>query len=169
MSSSYCVTYGGDRITFGGTPGPVAWEYVPPPVRRYEYTLYHNSGRVGVSAGTLNSSISGFDELMVGVGWPNSYNQFGIQWKTFDMPSAHNDFNLQTIFAGSAANSWYFMLEAFMTINTASNTFAVSANTANRWMVQTQSNTTATWVTANTANGVNRLKCVTDIVGVKYR
>lgn len=27
MPESYFVTYGGDRVTFGGTPGAVAWEY----------------------------------------------------------------------------------------------------------------------------------------------
>lgn len=32
MSSSYFVTYGGNRVTFGGTPGPVAWEFEHPMV-----------------------------------------------------------------------------------------------------------------------------------------
>ena len=29
MGSSYFITYGGNRVTFPGTPGPVAWEHVP--------------------------------------------------------------------------------------------------------------------------------------------
>lgn len=32
MSSSYFVTYGGNRLTFGGTPGPVAWAEPDPMV-----------------------------------------------------------------------------------------------------------------------------------------
>lgn len=32
MGSSYFVTYGGNRVTFGGTPGPVAWEFEHPMV-----------------------------------------------------------------------------------------------------------------------------------------
>lgn len=167
MSSSYYITYGGNRVTFGGVQGPVAWEYVPPPVRRYEYTLYHNSGRVGVSAGTLNSSISGFDEIMVGVGWPGSYNQFGIQWKTFSVSNT-TAFSLQTVIAGSGTGN-YYMHYSFMTVNTATNTFAVSANSADRWAVLTPSTSTATWSLNSTGAATARLNCVTDIIGVKYR
>lgn len=32
MSSSYFVTYGGNRVTFGGVQGPVAWEFEHPMV-----------------------------------------------------------------------------------------------------------------------------------------
>jgi hypothetical protein len=32
MGSSYFITYGGNRVTFPGTPGPVAWEYLDPMV-----------------------------------------------------------------------------------------------------------------------------------------
>lgn len=167
MGSSYFITYGGNRVTFPGTTGSVAWEYVPPPVRRYEYTLYHNTGRGGVSAGTLNSSITGFDEIMVGIGWPTTYNQFGIQWKTFSVSST-TAFSLQTIFAGSG-NGAYYMNYSFMTVNTGNNTFTVSANTADRWALTTPGTTTATWALNSTANSPNRVKCVTDIIGVKYR
>ena len=169
MSSSYFVTYGGDRLTYGGTPGPVAWEYVPPPVRRYEYTLYHNAGRSGVSAGTLNSSISGFDEIMVGVGWPGNYNQFGIQWMTFNaQPNPPTTMAVNTLIAGT--NNTYYMYNAILSINTGTNTFSVGANgSANRWMVKTTGTNTGTWTLQDTANAANKITCITDIVGVKYR
>jgi len=32
MGSSYFITYGGNRLTFPGTPGPVAWENPDPMV-----------------------------------------------------------------------------------------------------------------------------------------
>lgn len=32
MGSSYYITYGGNRVTFPGTPGPVAWEFEHPMV-----------------------------------------------------------------------------------------------------------------------------------------
>lgn len=32
MGSSYFITYGGNRVTFPGTPGPVAWEFEHPMV-----------------------------------------------------------------------------------------------------------------------------------------
>lgn len=166
MSSSYYVTYGGNRVTFPGSIGSVAWEYAPP-VRRYEYTLYRSPDHVGVSAGTLNSSITGFDQIMVGVGWNNAYSQFGTQWKTFSI-SDTTAFSLQTFIAGSG-NGSYYMHYSFMTINTATNTFAMSANTADRWAVQTPSTSTATWALNSVGAATARLNCVTDIIGVKYR
>lgn len=166
MSSSYYITYGGNRLTFPGVSGSVAWEYAPP-VRRYEYTLYSNPAHSGVSAGTLNSSITGFDQIMVGVGWMNNYALFGTQWKTFSV-SDTTAFSLQTFIAGSG-NGSYYMHYAFMTVNTANNTFTVSANTADRWAVQTPSTSNATWALNSVAAATGRLQCVTDIIGVKYR
>lgn len=164
MSSSYFVTYGGDRLTYGGTPGPVAWEYVPPPVRRYEYTLWKSPDGQGRNSGTMASAFSSFDEIVVGYGWPNNvYDLHGVEYRTYS-PSS------QYMMARTMSNNGsYFMFGTLLSSNATSwmcptaGYFATAS--AYRWL-QTPTATTAAWTTSN---NTGRYNAVCEIIGVKYR
>ncbi len=62
MGSSYFITYGGNRVTFPGTPGPVAWK-----APSYIYKELWNATTVNKNdyTITLTDSIANYDELIV--------------------------------------------------------------------------------------------------------
>lgn len=161
MSSSYYVTYGTDRLTFGGS---VAWEYVPPPVRRYEYTLWKTQDNSGRNSGTMASAFSSFDEIVIGYGWSNDvHNLHGVEYRTYT-PSAQY-FVERTM----SNNSYYYMFGTLISSNETSwkcptaGEFATSY--ANRW-IQTPAATTAAWAASN---NTGRYNAICEIIGVKYR
>ena len=61
MASSYYVTYGTDRLTFGGS-GSVAWEA---PTYTYRTLWETNTPFRNLYSITLNDSIDNYDELIV--------------------------------------------------------------------------------------------------------
>ena len=62
MGSSYFITYGNDRVTFGGPTGAVAWE-----APRFEYKLLWSTSNPfrNLYSITLNDSIDNYDEYIV--------------------------------------------------------------------------------------------------------
>jgi hypothetical protein len=164
MSSSYFVTYGGNRVTFGGTPGPVAWEYVPPPVRRYEYTLWKSPDGEGRNSGTMVSAFSSFDEVVVGYGWSNgSYATHGIEYKTYKPGSTY--FLERTM----SNDSTYYMFGTLLSSNSTSWKCPTDGDfnsaSAYRW-IQTNTANTGAW---QISNNRGRYSAVCEIIGVKYR
>lgn len=164
MGSSYYITYGGNRLTFPGATGSVAWEYVPPPVRRYEYTLWKSPDGEGRNSGTMVSAFSSFDEVVVGYGWSNgSYAIHGIEYKTY-RPYA-NYFIERTM----SNNSYYYMFGTLLSSNATSwvcpTAGYLASGSAYRW-IMTPTTTTGKWTTSN---NVDRYKAVCEIIGVKYR
>lgn len=163
MSSSYFITFGGNRVTYPGVTGPVAWEYVPPPVRRYEYTLWKSPDGQGRNSGTMASAFSSFDEIVIGYGWPNNvYDMHGVEYQTYQ-PSAQY-FMKRTM----ATNAAYYMFGTLISSNNTSwicptdGQFAISY--ANRW-IQAATDTGA-WISRN---NTGRYNSVCEIIGVKYR
>ena len=65
MSSGYYVTYGTDRITFGGPTGSVAWEYAPPPTGYYETMLWSGDAYAQNASLNLSAHPSAFDSIRV--------------------------------------------------------------------------------------------------------
>lgn len=164
MGSSYYITYGGNRLTFPGTTGSVAWEYVPPPVRRYEYTLWKSPDGEGRNSGNMTSAFSSFDEIVIGYGWSmQSYATHGIEYKTY------RPFTTGFLERTMSNNGTYYMFGTQISSNATSwkcptdGQFASSF--AYRW-IQTPTSTTAKWTTAN---NTGRYNCVCEIIGVKYR
>ena len=111
MSSSYFVTYGGNRVTFGGTPGPVAWEYK----KMYSETLLW-SGSIASGSLTLSDYPSAYDALRVVPGGDNqgSNSMLYIPFEvTYPYLSASNTIVLENPMFGSTATSgvtygWWF-------------------------------------------------------------
>ena len=168
MAESYKLTYNNKPLTFPGWNGHISFNVPVTPVRRYEYSLYPNPDGIGVSAGTLASATTAFDEIIIGVGWQDTRNLHGIEYNYFQSFNADgavkNGFGLQHYF--SNGNN-YFLFETRMDVDNTNLTFQCSANTANYWGVSTPQTTTAAMANWNAIPG--RLKCVTDIIGVKYQ
>lgn len=68
MSSSYYVTYGTDRLTFGGS-GSVAWEYTVLPPKILVEELYKNPTSGAVASIPLTKPLSAFDYVQIHAGW----------------------------------------------------------------------------------------------------
>jgi hypothetical protein len=78
MSSSYFITYGGNRLTLPGVTGSVAWEYVPvPPKTDRVYQLWSGAYGSTASSITLPSAVSSFDALII------DFGQNGIQQQIY--------------------------------------------------------------------------------------
>ena len=111
MGSSYYITYGGDRLTFPGTTGSVAWEYVP----SYRETLLW-SGTFNSGSITLSGHPSAYDVLRVVPGGfsvgNNSllYNPIEVSWK--QLSSTNNMVFENAMFGQTAASGvpvgWWF-------------------------------------------------------------
>lgn len=111
MSSSYFVTYGGNRVTFGGTPGPVAWEYVP----SYSETLLWK-GDAYKDTISLSGYPSAYEVIRIVPGGGNQGNNsmlyipLEVSWRTL---SSTNTVVLENpMFGGTAASGvtagWWF-------------------------------------------------------------
>lgn len=163
---AYKLTFGDRVLYYDNFNNYLTYGAIP--VQRYEYSLYHNPNGIGVSAGNLASATSAFDEIIVGVGWQDNRYLHGIEYNTFQAYNANGtiktEFGLQHYFSN---NSNFYMFETKMDVNNNNLTFTCSANTANYWALQTTLSTTAAILNSNLATA--RLKCVTDIIGVKYQ
>ena len=62
MGSSYYITYGGNRLTFPGATGSVAWEA---PTYVYKELWHTDSAFRNMYSITLNDSIDNYDEYIV--------------------------------------------------------------------------------------------------------
>lgn len=71
MSSSYYLTYGGDRLTLPGATGSVAWEYVPP-TGYYEQLLWSGDIYAQNATAGLSAHPSAFDTIRTVVGGGNA-------------------------------------------------------------------------------------------------
>ena len=151
MSSSYYVTYGTDRLTFGGS-GSVAWAS-PLKVSRYEMTLFGGPSSIGVASGTALMPFSAFDQIGVKATYSGELDAHGNGywwWYPFLLCNSNNFHTAQSLFS----------------INVNAGTFAFSGNSANpRWDIYTP-------LTANTklqTTTLQRARLIGEIVGVKYR
>jgi hypothetical protein len=64
MGSSYYITYGGNRLTFPGATGSVAWEYAPP-TGYYETLLWSGDAYAQNASLNLSAHPSAFDSIRV--------------------------------------------------------------------------------------------------------
>lgn len=64
MSSSYYVTYGTDRLTFGGPTGSIAWDHIPPS-GYYEQRLWAGDAVAKNASLNLSAHPSAFDAIRV--------------------------------------------------------------------------------------------------------
>lgn len=115
MGSSYFITYGNDRLTFGGTPGAVAWEYNPP-TGYYEQLLWSGDLAAQNATAGLSAHPSAFDSIRVmaygndQIG--NSQIPFTLQCPYMQL-SSNNQLFFKLPFFGSTAGKgvtvgWYF-------------------------------------------------------------
>ena len=163
MSSSYFVTYGTDRLTFGGS-GSVAWNYDPViPVTRYEYKLWTTPDGSGKGNGTLPSALSAFDEFIVAYSIQNpSYTR---QYQAFN--GTANDVCLNGVMTDPGASPWgFYMAEARFSSN-ATNWVVVNNTGSCFWWLGTRCGQTNGW-TAD-SYGAKKLNGVYEIIGVKYQ
>ena len=70
MGSSYYITYGGNRLTFPGATGSVAWEYAPPPPPPpppgyYATMLWSGDAYAQNASLNLSAHPSAFDSIRV--------------------------------------------------------------------------------------------------------
>ena len=163
MASSYYVTYGTDRLTFGGS-GSVAWEYNPViPVTRYEYKLWTTPDGSGKASGTLPSALSSFDEYIVAYGLRQpEYSRF---YNTFN--GKKNDVALQAILVDQGPSPWgYYISEAHFSANATS--WTVVNNTGSCWWwIQTRFGQNGTWTAGS--YDIRKIQGVHEIIGVKYQ
>lgn len=110
MSSSYYVTYGTDRLTFGGS-GSVAWEYKP----SYTETLLW-SGDAYKDPFTLADYPSAYETIRIVPGGASQgnnsllYNPLEVSWRT--LSSTNNIVFENAMFGQTAASGvnmgWWF-------------------------------------------------------------
>lgn len=168
MGSSYYITYGGNRLTFPGATGSVAWEYVPPPFRRYEYTIFGDSSGLPVSAGSVSMPFSAFDNIGIRAVWKDTRNQHGNGWYTWydnSMFSATSGTVAVPLMLGNT--SYYYDFMTKLNYNNTAKTFTtVQENGTNRWTIVSPIASTAGWSTQN--NGARHI-IIGQIIGVKYQ
>lgn len=75
MGSSYCITFGGNRVTYPGVTGPVAWEYDPRPKTDQYVELWRNPGTSMVSSMPLSQPVSAFDVLAISMMMPGTTSE----------------------------------------------------------------------------------------------
>jgi len=69
MSSSYYVTFGSNRLTFGGPTGSIAWAYtIPTPKTDTVTQLWRNTGTAVVNLMPLSDNAYNYDALLVEFG-----------------------------------------------------------------------------------------------------
>ena len=111
MGSSYYITFGGDRVTYPGVSGSVAWEYVP----SYTETLLWK-GDAYKDTMTLSGYPSAYDVIRIVPGGGNQgnnsmlYNPLEVSWRTL---SSTNTVVLENPMFGATAASgvtvgWWF-------------------------------------------------------------
>lgn len=113
MGSSYFITYGGNRVTFPGVPGPVAWEHVP--LSGYHETLLW-SGTWKSDSIQLSGQPSAYSVLRIVPGGANAggnsqtYNPLEVSWK--QLSSTNNLVFENAMFGTTAASGadrlWWF-------------------------------------------------------------
>lgn len=115
MSSSYFVTYGTDRLTFGGPTGSVAWEYAPP-TGYYETLLWSGDAYAQNASLNLSAHPSAFDSIRVEAYGSDQIGNSQIPL-TLQCPyrqlSANNQLFLKLPFFGATAGTgvtvgWFF-------------------------------------------------------------
>ena len=73
MGSSYYITFGGNRVTYPGVSGSVAWEAPEPPKILVE-ELYKNPTSAAVASIPLTKPLSAIDYGQIHAGWSNVGN-----------------------------------------------------------------------------------------------
>ena len=118
MGSSYYITYGGNRLTFPGATGSVAWEYVPPS-GYHETLLWSGTIMASGSVANLSQHPSAFDYIRVQPGGGNQgnnsllYMPVNVKWKDLSGTNnlwIHNPFFGSTATSG-VANGWWFGMQ----------------------------------------------------------
>lgn len=100
---SYYVTYGGDRVTFQGVSGPVAWYHEP----GYHETLLWSGSKASGTI-SLSGEPSAYDVIRIVPGGANqgnnslAYNPLEVTYKTL---SATNNVIFENAFYNSTAVS----------------------------------------------------------------
>jgi len=107
MSSSYYITYGGNRLTFPGVTGSVVWEYAPP-TGYYETLLWSGDAYAQNASLNLSAHPSAFDSIRVEAYGADQIGNSQIPL-TLQCPyrqlSANNQLFLKLPFFGSTAST----------------------------------------------------------------
>lgn len=163
MSSSYYVTYGTDRLTFGGS-GSVAWNYDPViPVTRYEYKLWTTPDGSGKEGGTLPSALSAFDEYIVGCSIANP--AYATHYFTFDGTANNRAISVPMVDPGT--DPWGYYLSEVRFSSNATNWKVVNNTGSCWWWIQTRASLNGNW-TAGSYDW-RKILCVHEVIGVKYQ
>ena len=84
MPDSYYITYGGNRLTYPGVTGAVAWED-PRPLTDTYVELWKNTGTSMVSSMPLSQPISAFDALAISMMVP--FSAYELTENIYYMPT----------------------------------------------------------------------------------
>lgn len=167
MGSSYYITYGGNRLTFPGATGSVAWEYVPPPkFSRYEISIFGGPSAGGSASGTASMPFTAFDQIGVKATYSGELAAHGNgYWWWYDVSSISGR-NMMSVPFMLCNNANFHKAQSLFSLNMTAGSFAFSGNSANpRWDIYTP-------LTANTklqSTTLQRARLIGEIVGVKYR
>jgi len=146
MSSSYYVTYGTDRLTFGGS-GSIAWEYQEPiPPKLLVEELYKNPTKNAVASIALTKPLSSFDYVQVHAGWTSA----GLSQQIFTM-APQSPVNIVLPLVDGSLRFWCMA-------NYTGNGTTLTRTYISNWQMYSRSLTTATSASL----------CIYGISGVKY-
>lgn len=143
-----------------------AWT-LPPAVNRYEKTIFSSTNGNGVSAGNVTEPFSAFDEIGIGLGYVSDRDTWGKNyiWLSNSVFQAATG-QVQLVHdIGSKFYHLFYMNtlkydntgKTFSTVNDVSTCYgAFYTDYRNNGKLSAQ-------------NNVNKINCVTDIIGVKYQ
>lgn len=131
MGSSYYITYGGNRLTFPGATGSVAWEATEPPKILVE-ELYKNPTSGAVASIPLSKPLSAFDYVQIHAGWTRS----GQSQQVFTVAPG-NTVNVVLPLVDASYRYWC------MANYTGGNTTALTRQYISNWQMYSRSLTTA--------------------------
>lgn len=146
MSSSYFVTYGTDRLTFGGS-GSVSWEYTALPPKILVEELYKNPTSGAVASIPLTKPLSAFDYVQIHAGWKNS----GLSQQLFTVPP-QSPVNIILPLVDGSFRFWCMA-------NYTGNGTTLTRTYISNWQMYSRSLTT---------DANNNSLCIYGISGVKY-
>lgn len=166
MADLYKLQYANNTLTFPGWNGYVGYEekYA---LNRYELHIFSSVNGNGVSAGNVSQPFSAFDEIGIGLGYPNNREIWGRNYVWLSnsiFQATTGQINLLHDI-GSNTNHFFYMNtfrydntgKTFSTVNDVSTCYgAFYTDYRNNGKLLAQ-------------NNVNKINCVTDIIGVKYQ
>ena len=158
---SYYVTYGGNRLTYGGVPGALISPEIAPP-QRYEACLFSSTDENGASAGTLNSAVSAFDSILLRTKFHNLYaggNFYEIAYSGGDVI-----FPVYTY-----TNSSFYIVHNKIQFDDSTLTWSQGPESAFSSMNYTTKGTSTDAISIWTGNNPNSRNVIKEIWGVKYQ